>query len=41
MVSVAQDGSGNFPTVQAAVDAIPGFNDRVIVYSKEGFYHES
>ena len=38
---VAQDGSGNFPTVQAAVDAIPGFNDqRVIVYIKEGFYHE-
>lgn len=38
---VAQDGSGNFTSVQAAVDAVPGFNqERVIIYITEGFYHE-
>lgn len=38
---VAQDGSGNFTSVQAAIDAVPGFNqERVIIYVTEGFYHE-
>lgn len=38
---VAQDGSGNFTSVQAAIDAVPGFNqERVIIYIKEGLYHE-
>lgn len=38
---VAPDGSGNFTTVQAAIDGIPGFNrKRVIVYIKEGVYYE-
>ncbi|HKM16640.1 MAG TPA: pectinesterase family protein, partial [Limnochordia bacterium] len=38
---VAKDGSGNFMSVQDAIDAVPGFNEnRVIIYVTEGFYHE-
>jgi len=38
---VAQDGTGNYATVQAAFDAIPLNNDKpVIVYVKKGIYRE-
>ncbi|HEX4351096.1 MAG TPA: pectinesterase family protein [Verrucomicrobiae bacterium] len=38
---VAADGSGNFKTIQAAVESIPATNlERVIVFIKDGTYHE-
>ncbi|NMA83242.1 MAG: pectin methylesterase [Epulopiscium sp.] len=38
---VAQDGSGNFTTVQEAIDAIPKNNtERVIIFIKNGVYKE-
>jgi pectinesterase len=39
--TVAQDGSGDFTSVQAAVDACKAFPDqRVIIHLKNGIYHE-
>lgn len=38
---VAQDGSGDYTTVQAAIDAIPEHNDQpVTIYIKNGNYYE-
>lgn len=40
-IVVAQDGSGNYKTVQQAMDAIPsGNNELVQVYVKKGIYRE-
>ncbi|MCO5553190.1 hypothetical protein L7F22_006711 [Adiantum nelumboides] len=39
--TVAKDGSGNYTTVTAAVDAIPSsFAGRYVIYIKEGVYNE-
>lgn len=41
-VVVAKDGSGNYKTIQQAVDSIPKNNkDRYIIYVKAGVYHEN
>ncbi len=38
---VAKDGSGNFTTVQAAINAVPANNtSRVVIYIKNGTYQE-
>ena len=38
---VAQDGSGNFKTVQEAINAVPDFRKRVTtIYIKKGVYKE-
>ncbi|NMC40883.1 MAG: pectin esterase [Bacteroidales bacterium] len=40
-ITVAQDGSGNYKTIQAAVDAARSFPDkRVTIYVKNGIYRE-
>ncbi|HXS69205.1 MAG TPA: pectinesterase family protein [Candidatus Polarisedimenticolia bacterium] len=41
LITVAADGSGDFKTIQAALDAIPKTNaERVVVFIKNGVYHE-
>ncbi len=38
---VAKDGSGNYATVQAAIDAVPANNSQqVVIYIKNGTYNE-
>src|SRR5690348_4713368 len=38
---VAQDGSGNYKTIQEAVNAIHDFSqERVTIFIKKGIYHE-
>ena len=38
---VAKDGSGQFDSVQAAIDAVPENNkERVYIYIKNGVYKE-
>jgi pectinesterase len=40
-IVVAQDGTGNYRTVQAALDAVPEGNDKVItIFIKKGIYKE-
>jgi pectinesterase len=40
-ITVAQDGSGNYKTVQAAFDAVPAGNRHpIIIYIKNGVYKE-
>ncbi|RNI21963.1 pectinesterase family protein [Rufibacter latericius] len=40
-IVVAQDGSGDHPTIQGALDAIPAFpNDRIEIHIKNGTYRE-
>ncbi|MGG4143167.1 pectinesterase family protein [Paenibacillus algorifonticola] len=40
-VVVAADGSGDFTSIQAAVDTVPATNkERVIIYIRNGFYYE-
>jgi len=40
-IVVAADGSGDFKTIQAAVASIPATNtDRIVVFIKDGVYHE-
>jgi pectinesterase len=40
-IVVAVDGTGDFKTIQAAVESIPATNrDRVVVFIKDGTYHE-
>jgi pectinesterase len=40
-IVVAQDGSGNYKTVQAAFDAVPANNKKpLIIYVKNGTYKE-
>lgn len=40
-IVVAQDGSGNYMTVQAAVNAVPANNsNHVVIYIKKGTYRE-
>lgn len=37
----AEDGTGDFTTVQGAIDAVPdNNNERIVIYIKEGLYHE-
>jgi pectinesterase len=38
---VASDGSGDFKTIQKAINAVPRTNDqRLIIFIKDGLYHE-
>jgi pectinesterase len=40
-VTVAQDGSGEFTTIQAAVNAMPDYSDKAwVIVVKPGVYHE-
>lgn len=40
-IVVSQDGTGNFKTVQEALNAIPQYNEKkTIIYVKNGIYHE-
>lgn len=40
-MTVAQDGSGNYTTIQAAIDATKAFPDkRITIYIKNGVYNE-
>ncbi|HET7537836.1 MAG TPA: pectinesterase family protein [Candidatus Didemnitutus sp.] len=40
-IVVAADGSGNFTTIQAALESIPADNrERIVVFIKDGTYHE-
>jgi pectinesterase len=40
-ITVAKDGSGNFTTIQAAIDASKAFpSKRVTIHVKNGIYHE-
>ena len=40
-IVVAADGSGDFKTIQAAVESIPNTNrERIVVFVKDGVYHE-
>jgi pectinesterase len=40
-MTVAQDGSGDFTTIQAAIDATKAFPDkRITIFVKNGVYHE-
>jgi pectinesterase len=40
-IAVAVDGTGDFKTIQAAVESIPVTNrDRIVVFIKDGTYHE-
>jgi len=40
-VTVAQDGSGNYKTVQAALDAVPNGNSKpFVIFIKDGLYRE-
>ncbi|MDE3251707.1 MAG: pectin esterase, partial [Bacteroidota bacterium] len=39
--TVAQDGTGDFKTIQAAFDAVPEHNrETILIYVKKGRYHE-
>ena len=39
-IVVAADGSGNFTTLQAAIDAVPANSDRrTVIYIKRGLYN--
>jgi len=41
-VTVAKDGSGQFPNISAALDALPkSYTGRYVIYIKEGVYDES
>lgn len=41
VVTVAQDGSGNYKTVQEALNAVPSNNkDKFIIYVRNGVYYE-
>lgn len=41
MITVSQDGSGQYNTIQAALDSIPENNfEEIIVYIKKGIYKE-
>ena len=40
-MTVAADGSGNYKTVQAALDAVPAGNTKeIVIYIKKGIYKE-
>src|SRR6478735_7908703 len=40
-LTVAQDGSGNYKTIQEAVNAMRDFSqERVTIFIKKGLYHE-
>jgi pectinesterase len=39
-ITVAQDGSGNYKTIQEAVNSVRDFGQRVIIHIKKGTYHE-
>ncbi|HUJ44764.1 MAG TPA: pectinesterase family protein [Opitutaceae bacterium] len=40
-LTVAADGSGDFKTIQEALDAIaPGNRERMVIFIKDGVYHE-
>lgn len=38
--TVAQDGSGDFKTIQEAVNSVRDFGERVTIHIKKGVYHE-
>lgn len=41
-LTVAADGSGDFKTIQAALDSIPSNNtERIVIYIKDGLYPET
>ena len=38
---VAKDGSGNYMTIQAALNAVPSFHEKIfIIFIKNGLYEE-
>ncbi|EHQ26732.1 pectinesterase family protein [Mucilaginibacter paludis] len=39
-LTVAPDGSGNYKTIQEAVNSVRDFGQRVIIHIKKGIYHE-
>jgi pectinesterase len=39
-IIVAQDGSGNYKTIQAAVNSVRDFGQQVTIHIKKGIYHE-
>src|ERR1700761_5463694 len=39
-ITVAQDGSGNFKTIQEAVTSVRDLGQRVTIHIKKGIYHE-
>jgi pectinesterase len=39
-ITVAQDGSGNYKTIQEAVNSVRDFGQRVTIHIKQGIYHE-
>ncbi|MDP2038455.1 MAG: pectinesterase family protein, partial [Ignavibacteria bacterium] len=40
-ITVAQDGSGDFKTITAAIQSLPYFNyQRTVIFVKNGIYNE-
>lgn len=39
-ITVAQDGSGNYKTIQEAVNSVRDLGKRVVIHIKKGVYHE-
>src|ERR1700743_1195602 len=39
-ITVAQDGSGDYKTIQEAVNSVRDFGQRVTIHIKKGTYHE-
>src|SRR4030042_4431550 len=40
-ITVAKDGSGDFTSIQAAIDAAPAYSEKpYIIYIKNGIYNE-
>jgi len=39
-ITVAQDGSGNYKTIQDAVNSVRDLGQRVTIHIKKGIYHE-
>jgi len=37
---VSQDGKGDFPTITSALNALPAYSGRAVIYIREGVYNE-